>query len=81
MFHIFIKGVIIMTSEQVEIRMTKDQMSRTLANIMKGLNEIEIKAKYANEICGIMNALIAVKTVVDNNTLEMECEKKDDDNK
>lgn len=81
MFHIFIKGVKQMTNEQVEIRMTKDQMSRTLANIMRGLNEIEIKAKYSNEICGIMNALIAVKTVIDNNTLEMECEKKDDDNK
>lgn len=81
MFHIFIKGVKTMANEQVEIRMTKDQMSRTLANIMRGLNEIEIKAKYSNEICGIMNALIAVKTVIDNNTLEMECEKKDDDNK
>lgn len=70
-----------MTNEQVEIRMTKDQMSHTLANIMNGLREIEIKAKYSNEICGIMNALIAVKTVIDNNTLEMECEAKNDDNK
>lgn len=72
-----------MTNEQVEIRMTREQMSNTIRNIMNGIKELEIKAKYSNEICGIMNALIAVKTVIDNNTLSdgTECEAKDDDNK
>lgn len=70
-------------NEQVEIRMTRKQMSNTLTNVMRNLGDIEIKARYSNEICGIMNALIAVKTVIDNNTLsdETESEIKNDDNK